>query len=102
MDRSIKPRAVSVPGGDAPSGSTAGTLPPTSPQPRRRFRTGWKPTILREETLAQLRAIQKSTTDPVLDLSYLSDSCVQLALELGRDAIVRRALADLQSKGCKR
>src|SRR5690348_12392421 len=101
MDRSLKPRAVSITGDDAPSGPTAVTSPPTSPQPRR-FRIGWKPTILRVETLAQLRAIQKSTTDPVLDLSYLSDSCVQLALELGRDAIVRRALADLQAKGCKR
>jgi len=69
---------------------------PTSPQ-QRRHRPGWAPTLLRRTTLHQLRAIQKST-DPRLDLSYLSDACVRLALELGPEAVVRRAVADLLSK----
>jgi hypothetical protein len=101
MDRSIKPRAATFSGDGMPSAPAAGTASPTSPRSRRRVRVGWKPTILREETFAQLRVIQKSTTDPVLDVSYLSDACVQLALGLGQDAIVRRALADLLSKACK-
>lgn len=68
---------------------------PTSPKPTKTMRPGWKPTLLRRSTFEKLRDLQKSTTDPSLDLSYLSDACVQLALELGADAIVRRALADL-------
>jgi len=67
-----------------------------SPNSMRRIRPGWKATIVRSESFARLRAIQKSTTDPVIDLSYLADACLQLALDAGPEAIVQRALSGLQ------
>lgn len=67
------------------------------PQPKRTTRPGWKATLVRIETFSKLRAIQKSTTDPAIDLSYLTDACLQIALELGGEAIVRRALDDIRS-----
>ena len=69
---------------------------PTSPQRKRNLRDGWKSTLLRRETFQQLRSLQKSTVDPRLDLSYLTDACVRLALDLGAEHIVRRAIADLK------
>jgi hypothetical protein len=68
------------------------------PQPKRMPRPGWKPTLVREQTFAKLRAIQKSTTDPAIDLSYLTDACLQIALEMGGEAIVRRALDDMSAR----
>jgi hypothetical protein len=62
------------------------------PQHKRKLRPGWRATIVRHESFAKLRAIQKSTTDPAIDLSYLTDACLQIALDLGRDVIVKRAL----------
>ena len=53
-----------------------------SPESRRRIRPGWKTTIVRSDSFVRLRAIQKSTTDPVIDLSYLADACLQMALDL--------------------
>ena len=67
-----------------------------SPDSKRRIRPGWKATIVRSDSFARLRAIQKSTTDPVIDLSYLADACLQLALDIGPEAIVPRALSGLQ------
>ena len=67
-----------------------------SPNSKRRLRPGWKATIVRSESFARLRAIQKSTTDPVLDLSYLADACLQMALDIGPEAIVQRALSALR------
>ena len=72
-----------------------------SPNSKRRIRPGWKATIVRSETFARLRAIQKSTTDPVIDLSYLVDACLQMALEIGSDSIVQRALSGLQPNHAK-
>jgi hypothetical protein len=68
---------------------------PASPQRKRAIRPGWKATIVRAESFARLRAIQKSTADPAIDLSYLTDACLQMALEMGAEAIVRRALEAL-------
>ena len=68
-----------------------------SPQQRRKPRPGWKATIVRSESFAELRRIQKSTRDPVIDLSYLADACVELALELGAERIVQRAIASFGS-----
>jgi hypothetical protein len=68
------------------------------PKTRRRIRPGWKATIVRSDSFARLRALQKSTTDPVIDLSYLADACLQMALDIGCEAIVQRALADLRPK----
>jgi len=75
-----------------------GTAEHTSafPDSRRKIRPGWKATIVRSESFARLRAIQKSTTDPVIDLSYLADACLQMALDVGPEAIVQRALSGLQ------
>ncbi len=72
-----------------------------SPNPKRRIRPGWKATIVRSESFAQLRAIQKSTTDPVIDLSYLADACLQMALDIGSEAIVQRALSVLRANRTK-
>ena len=72
-----------------------------SPKSMRRIRPGWKATIVRSESFARLRAIQKSTTDPVIDLSYLVDACLQMALDVGPEAIVQRALAGLQPQRTK-
>lgn len=68
-----------------------------SPQQRRKPRPGWKATIVRSESFAELRRIQKSTRDPAIDLSYLADACVELALELGAERIVQRAIASFRS-----
>ena len=70
---------------------------PASPPPKRAIRPGWKATIVRQASFDRLRAIQKSTTDPAIDLSYLTEACLQLALELGAEAIVKRALASLRA-----
>ena len=80
---------------EPPQGVTAIRLS-AYPHAKRRVRPGWKATIVRSESFARLRAIQKSTTDPAIDLSYLTDACLQIALELGRDAIVKRALDGLR------
>ena len=71
--------------------------PSAYPQKKRATRPGWKATLVRIETFSKLRAIQKSTTDPAIDLSYLTDACLQMALEMGGEAIVRRALDDIRS-----
>ncbi|MBX9794752.1 MAG: hypothetical protein K2Y02_10690 [Burkholderiaceae bacterium] len=75
-----------------PSGVPA-EMSAASPHQRRKPRPGWTATIVRSQSFAQLRRIQKSTTDPVIDLSYLADACVELALELGAEEIVKRAVA---------
>ena len=82
---------------------THGTTQHTSASPdsKRRIRPGWKATIVRSDSFARLRAIQKSTTDPVIDLSYLADACLQLALDAGPEAIVQRALSGLQPQRTK-
>lgn len=71
------------------------------PKPKRAYRPGWQPTLVRVETFNKLRAIQKSTTDPAIDLSYLSDACLQMAMEMGGDVIVQRALAGICSARIK-
>lgn len=64
---------------------------PAYPKTRSKWiRPGWRSTLVSEETFARLKAIQTSTTDPSIDMSYLTDACVQMALENGRDEIVRR------------
>lgn len=67
----------------------------TSRRDRRHVRKGWKPTLVRDATLARLVDVQQSTSPPRLDLSYLTDACLSIALEAGAEAIVRRALEDL-------
>lgn len=67
------------------------------PQKARRKRPGWKPTLVRADSFKQLQAIQKSTTDPAIDLSYLTDACVQMALELGGETIVQRVIDGFRS-----
>ena len=80
---------------EPPQGVTA-IRPSAFPQAKRRVRPGWKATIVRSESFARLRAIQKSTTDPSIDLSYLTDACLQIALDIGGEAIVQRALTALR------
>lgn len=71
------------------------TASASSGSQRRRTRPGWNSTLVREASFDALRAIQKSTTDPRIDLSYLSEACVRMALDSGRDEIVKRALAEM-------
>jgi len=99
MDRSVA-RSVRTPPADpalAAVDLVADASPAASPQQRRKPRPGWKATIVRSESFAELRRIQKSTRDPVIDLSYLADACVELALELGAQRIVQRAIASFGS-----
>ena len=97
MDRPVlMPPLASV--GDPVDGvaqATPSKRAPASPD-KRRIRPGWKAVIVRAESFAKLREIQKSTTDPVVDLSYLVDACVRLALQIGPEEIVQRAVADLR------
>lgn len=60
------------------------------PKAKKGFRPGWKATLVRKETFDRLKAIQKSTTDPTPDMSYLTDACVQIALERGPEEVVKR------------
>lgn len=69
---------------------TAGTGA-TSPKAPRRVRPGWKPTLITDATYQRLRAIQKSTTDPTIDLSYLTEAALLAGLDHGAEAIVSRA-----------
>lgn len=82
-----------------PEGSAATPAEGTSayPQKARKHRPGWKPTLVRADSFKQLQAIQKSTTDPAIDLSYLTDACVQMALEQGSEAIVQRVFDGFRS-----
>lgn len=69
------------------------------PKRDRKPRPGWRPTLIRSETFARIRAIQKSTRDPAIDLSYLTDACLQIALEGGGSQIVQRALDSMRPMG---
>lgn len=82
-----------------PTGAASCAQPPSTKRSgrARRVRPGWKPTLVRESSFQQLRAIQKSSCDCALDLSCLSDACIALALELGAERIVERALAILRA-----
>ena len=99
MDRPVARPARTPPADPALAAvdPAADSLPVASPQQRRKPRPGWKATIVRSESFAELRRIQKSTRDPVIDLSYLADACVELALELGAERIVQRAIASFGS-----
>lgn len=70
---------------------------PTSPK-RRRVRPGWKATLVRQDTFRRLRAIQKSMVENPIDLSYLCEACLQIALDLGAEEIVKRAALDIQQR----
>lgn len=99
MDRPVARPARTPPADPALAAvdPAADTSSAASPQQRRKPRPGWKATIVRSESFAELRRIQKSTRDPVIDLSYLADACVELALELGAERIVQRAIASFGS-----
>ena len=90
-------RPASAPSEGRPAKPKQAGRPSAYPQQKRPTRPGWKATRVRIETFSKLRAIQKSTTDPAIDLSYLTDACLQMALEMGGEAIVRRALDDIRS-----
>lgn len=90
-------RPAPAPSEGRPAESKPAELPSAYPQQKRTRRPGWKATLVRTETFSKLRAIQKSTSDPAIDLSYLTDACLQMALEMGGEAIVRRALDDIRS-----
>jgi len=94
MNQPILRPALTVPEASA---ATPAEATSAYPQRARRRRPGWKPTLVRTNSFKQLQAIQKSTTDPAIDLSYLTDACVQMALELGSEAIVQRVFDGFRS-----
>jgi hypothetical protein len=58
---------------------------------------GWKAILVREETFRRLQGIQRSTIDPHLDLRYLGDAAVLMALDAEEDrSIVRRACDEMR------
>lgn len=69
-------------------------LPP-SMKDRKRV-PGFRATLIRSERFEALQSIQNATFDPHFDLSDLTDAAVSIALELGADAIVARARAELK------
>lgn len=94
----LRPSATTPEGPQSePRQRDTAACPSAYPPSKRKVRPGWRATIVRAETFAKLRAIQKSTTDPAIDLSYLTDACLQMALEMGGDAIVQRALDGMRS-----
>lgn len=70
--------------------------PSPLPKSRKTVRSGWRPTIVRAETFKRLQVVQKSMVDPPVDLSYLSEACLQIALDLGPEEIMKRALSDVK------
>jgi len=68
---------------------------PASPK-RRRVRPGWKATLVRQDTFRRLRAIQKSMVENPIDLSYLCEACLRIALDIGAEEIVKRAALEIQ------
>jgi hypothetical protein len=78
------------------SRSGEGCVPgPASPK-RRRVRPGWKATLVRRDTFRRLRAIQKSMIENPIDLSYLCEACLRIALDIGAEEIVKRAALEIQ------
>lgn len=60
---------------------------------------GWKAILVREDTFKKLQNIQRGTIDPFLDLRYIGDAAVSIALDAnGDDAVVMRARTDLKSR----
>lgn len=52
---------------------------------------GFVPTLVRKETMRKLRKLQKNTPSPHLNLKWLSEACILIALENGSDEVVNRA-----------
>jgi len=70
---------------DMPSDRDRGRLP------------GWKAVLIREETFRRLQLLQRATVEPYLDLRYLGDAAVLLALDVEEDkSIVRRACDEMR------
>lgn len=71
---------------------------PTSPGDRKGKvrKPGWKPVLVRQSTFKALQELQKATTDPKLDLSYLADAVVRLGLEKSREEVVVAAIRGIQ------
>ncbi len=68
-------------------------------RPARTPLPGWKAILIREETFAQLQAVQRANVDPYLDLRYLGDAAVSLAGQgLGGPVIMRRAIMDISER----
>jgi hypothetical protein len=70
---------------DMPTDRTRGRLP------------GWKALLVRDETFRRLQLIQQASVDPYLDLRYLGDAALLLALEEQETrSIVRRACDEIR------
>lgn len=73
--------------------------PSTSTRHERTPLPGWKAILIREETFKQLQGIQKSTIDVHLDLRYLGDAAVLLALDASSgNEIVKRACDEMKRR----
>ncbi len=71
---------------------------PKSPKHAAQRDPAFTATLVRRDTLRVLRKLQKSTPKPRLDLKFLSEACHQLALEIGPEAVVKRAYALWQQR----
>lgn len=72
---------------------------PASTQERKTRLPGWRAILVRDETFLRLQRIQASTIDPHLDLRYLGDASVLLALDEGSPAhIVKRAVEEMKRR----
>ncbi|HRO57552.1 MAG TPA: hypothetical protein PK177_00030 [Burkholderiaceae bacterium] len=54
---------------------------------------------MRKASFDELQAIQKSTSDPRIDLSNLCEACMRIALDHGPEAIVNYGAAILALQG---
>gem|GEM_PF-2303330 len=75
------------------SGAGLANLPKSPKKGMNKRDPDFKPTLIRKENMAALRKLQKSTPKPHLDLKYICDACVQIALEVASDEVVQRAYA---------
>lgn len=73
---------------------------PKSPAPMGNSKRlpGFRATLIREERFEELQRIQSRSFDPHFDLRDLSDAAIALALEMGDQAILERARAELKRR----
>lgn len=60
---------------------------------------GWKAILVREDTFERLKLIQRENTDPYLDLRYIGDAAVKMAVHHNSGAaVMAQAISDLQKR----
>ncbi len=75
------------------SGAGLVSLPKSPKKGLNKRDPNFTPILVRKENMAALRKLQKSTPKPHLNLKYICDACVQIALEVASDEVIQRAYA---------